>query len=432
MNDLFLNLSVLPSWLILLAIVLIYIVFVGGLRLFLKPAWVSSLDPFNIKLVTNVGFAIIGLLFSPIVIRAFTPSYWTIVIFIGIWLCIMRLFRAPRVTNMEDCMDIDLQTCLIVCSIAISLLNVLFNMIIPGKIPLLMENGSGVRFEATENSRLLTWLNFGVAPVGAMIYAVTGSARIRKQATVAIALQVIQSILFASKGGILIIIYILLNALFIAQQRQEKERYTKLLKGLKYAGTGIILVIPLYLSVIGIGKDGNAAVTIAMRVLGGFDQLILTSQFDLLRHGSEMFHNNIVEYQLMPLFKVISSHTYTYSSIGQYVIEAATGTYIEGPYTLPNSNLILETIFTSGTAFGLVIFVLELSLFYWLRTFALRSRLTPLTFVFVTATVFDPFGLFFSGQEWFVETSLLLATVGFAYLATLVWKGLRTISSSAS
>ena len=116
---------------------------------------------------------------------------------------------------------------------------------------------------------------------------------------------------------------------------------------------------------------------IAMRILGSFDQLILTSQFDLLRHGQELFHNNIVEYQLMPLFKVISSHTYTYSSIGQYVIEAATGINIEGPYTLPNSNLILESILTSGIPLGLVIFVVELSVFYWMRESCVEKPAHP-------------------------------------------------------
>ena len=189
-------------------------------------------------------------------------------------------------------------TCLVIC------LNLIVNMVIPGKIPLFMDSGSAERFAATENSRLLTWLNFGTAPLGGVLFAVTGNARVRRYAGFAVGLQVVQFILFASKAGILTIMFILLNAMFVAQQRQEAERFQKLRQVAVRASLALVCLIPFYLVAIGIGGgSGSTTGVIAMRLLGTFDQLVLVSQGDLLKHSRGLFQANILQYQLMPLLR---------------------------------------------------------------------------------------------------------------------------------
>lgn len=127
---------------------------------------------------------------------------------------------------------------------------------------------------------------------------------------------------------------------------------------------------------------------------------------------------------------MLSSRVFPYSSVGQYVIEAATGIRIEGAYTLPNSNLILEVLFTSGLYGGLIIYLAELGCFYRLRFRTLTRPITPFSLVAVTTTIFDPMGLFFSGQEWVVEAVLVLLVIMAALVLTQGIKVLRTICAA--
>ncbi len=431
LNELFSSLLQIPVWSLVLAFTLLIATVFGVLWAILRPAIVSLLDPMSIRLFSALGFAVIGFVFSPALGHSFSNSYWTILFFLFIWLMVIRFFGRPISINLRDGMDADFQMVLLAIAITVILLNFLFNMVIPGKIPLFMESGSAERFTATENNRLLTWLNFGTAPIGGVLYALTEKAQVRRFAGFAVMLQVLQSILFASKGGILAILFILLNALFVAQQRGERTRSIKLRQLLKRTAWVIVCSAPFYLATIGIGNNGGSlASAIAMRVLGTFDQLILVSQSDLITRSQDLFQTNILQYQFMPLFKVLSDHRFPYSSVGQYVIEAATGVYVEGAFTMPNSNLILEVLFTSGFYGGLVIFVLELSCFYWFRFIALKRVITPFILGLVITTVFDPFGLFFSGQEWMVETVLVFLVIGFACFLTLGVKTLRNVCAS--
>ena len=102
-------------------------------------------------------------------------------------------------------------------------------------------------------------------------------------------------------------------------------------------------------------------------MFGGFDQLIPAASLDLASQPepSSLLGSNIIEYQFMPFMKAIFGKEFPYFSIGQYVLQAATGNLIETAYTFPNSNLILEAIFTSGFILGFYIFLIEIVLFYY-------------------------------------------------------------------
>jgi hypothetical protein len=129
----------------------------------------------------------------------------------------------------------------------------------------------------------------------------------------------------------------------------------------------------------------------------------------------------------MPLFKAALSTKYDYSNVGQYVIAMASGIYIDGPATFPNSNLILETVFTSGRYLGLAAFALESACFYWCRFAALKRPITPFSLLFVYGMVFDPFGLFLSGQEWIMEMIVVCLTVVLAMALARLWNSAANI-----
>lgn len=426
MAEIFSGIASVSLWLVILILALAYVVIVGGLRAFLRPALVGNLDPLNITLLLFTGPAIIGLILTPFLIDSASQSYFLILLFMSVLFLIIRFAGKPRKVDLSDRMDVDFQVTLLFFTMLIIIANVTVNMIIPGKIPLLTEGGSASRFDATENSRLLTWLSLGTGPVAGLIFAVTQNIRVRKFALIAVVLIVGQSLLFASKGSILTIVFILLNSSFIARARNDRERYRKLRRALISSIVIVTLIVPFYLSFIlasgGMGVVGGLTV----RFLGGFDQLIYASQSDLLRPAGidSLMKVDIFDYQLMPFVKAVFSTKYDYSSVGQYVVEAATGTYIEGPFTLPNSNLILETILTSGKYLGFVFFILELSGFYWCRRVVLRRPITPFSLVLVQAVILTPVGLFYSGQEWVTETILLFFIVVAALFLSKLWRSI--------
>jgi hypothetical protein len=413
MAELFSSLTDQPTWLIAAMLVLLYFVVVGCVWVFLRPAIVNYLDPLNIRLLLFIGPALIGFIVAPYWTGSFSGSYFLILLFIGLWFLTMRASGRPTKIDLKDRMSVGFQYALLSLVALIIVSNVVVNMLIPGKIPLLTEGGMLSRFDATDNSRILTWLAFGVAPMAGMMFAVTESTRVRKLALCAMILQIAEDLLFASKAGILTIVFVLINAMFIAKARGEVNRYKSIRCALIWSSAIVALVVPFYLSFIMASGSLPVLASLVVRFLGGFDQLIFTAQFDLLRHNGfpPVLKSNIAEYQLMPFFKGLFSTKYEYSSVGQYVVAAATGQYIEGPYTFPNSNLILETVFTSGKYIGSMLFVLELACFYRCRVAVLRRPITPLSLVLVLTTVLEPTGLFSSGQEWATETLLIVFIV---------------------
>ncbi len=434
MNEVFSGITSGPLWLLILAVVGLYIGIVGSLRMFLRPALVGNFDPFNIELILYKGPAIVGFILAPFLINATNQSYYLILAFLGLWIAIVRIVGKPIKVDLRDEMGANFQNTLLFIVMIVIGANITVNMIIPGKIPLLAD-GTGVssRFDATENSRILTWLSFATAEIPGLIYAVTQNPRIRRLAIIAVGLQAIESLLFASKSGILTIVFVFLGGMFIAKARHEHERYRKLRRLLFVSISLVALLVPTYFSAIGFGGPTETWVLLATRFLGGFDQLILAAQFDLLRHAGfdPLIKTDIIHYQLMPLFKVFSSTQYEYNGIGEYVIEYVTGIPVSGRGAYPNSNLILETIFTSGKYLGVLIFTLELIVFYCCRRTALKKPVTPLTLVLVQAFVMTPMGLFSSGQDWIMETLIAFITILAALVLSHIWMYVSVLMRSA-
>jgi hypothetical protein len=424
MGSLFSSFFGLPPWQIALLVTCVYIFGVLVMRRFIRPAIVNSYDPLNINFVGLTIPAILGFCSTPFFSDYFSRSFWVILLYLGTWLLIMRLVGKPRLIDMRDRLEVDFQVILLVLAIVVIICNILFNMIIPGQIPLFTEGGVNSRFESTENNRLLTWLSFGTTPIAGVMFAVTQSKRVKRLSVCAVALYIIQNLLFASKAGILTIVFVLLNAMFVAQARRDSQKIRSLRKILIYTVIVVSLLAPVYLVAIGLQGDSQGLITLGTRFMGGFDQLIIASQSDLLAKTDfgSVLKTNIFEYQLMPFFKAISGNTYDYSSIGQYVIEAFTGRKIEGAYTFPNSNLILETVLTSGNYVGYLVFIVELTIFYVLRYIALRSAITPFSLVLLLGTVFSPIGLFYSGQEWMTEIVLIAFTIALALGIANLWR----------
>lgn len=404
----------------------IYALVAAGLMLvyfgLFKRAALNYYDPILFNGVVFLAPYTAGFLVFPAVDGGISSSYWIIIGYLIALLAIVSWVGRPRSGGFRCEMSDGFLRTLLLMLLSINVLNFLINMLAGGTIPLFSEAGAAGRFESTTNSRLLTWLFLATQGYAATIYAVSESTPIRRLALWCFGFEMISGLLFASKGAILQPIFLLLSSAFVASCRNDRaatERYFRLLKrGL----LALLLVAPGYLSFVLKNDDsGTTAMRLGIRLLGGFDQLIPAALYDMASSSepNPEIGLNLMQYQLLPFFKILQHLQPVYSSVGQYVVEYWTGRPIEGPFTFPNSNLILETIFTSGVVLGFVFYCVQLLAFYIARFRTLNKPIDAISLILMKTIVYSPFGLFLSGQE-FVSNLIVVSCVTFAAFA--LWK----------
>jgi hypothetical protein len=383
---------------------LAYVALACLLLLLLRRAIVNRYDPLVVQILILLAPYTAGYALFPVFLQAETPTYWLILFFLATLLVVVSLFRVPRTAFTDVRLPPSYLRIVLVSVMVIDVLAFCVNMLgSGGGIPLFSEGGSAARFEATTNSRLLTWLSFGTNGTAVLIYALSDHRGVRRLALGAFVLECTFSLLFASKSAILQPVFFLLMCMFVARARGDDSLLRRYRSVLRFAGIVLIALVPMYLLFALRGASlADLPLILGVRTFGGFDQLLPAALNNMAQDPSVQkdLHLNLLQYQLLPFFKVASGIDPTYSSIGQYVIAYVTGEAIAGAFTYPNSNLILETIFTSGSGLGYVLFVSELLVFYFVRRRALSRPVTPGSLLAIKATVFSPLSIFFSGQEF--------------------------------
>lgn len=393
-------------------------------RLVLRRAFVNNFDPLHVYVVLFFCPYLTGYLVVPYLFSGISVSFFIILFFVFCFLFLIWLIGKPKVVGLRDRMRPEFQVVLLCLVLAILFLHVFFNMIVPGYVPLFSEAGVHGRFESTQNSRLLAWLWFATGSVGGLVFALSENVKVVRFSTVVLLLQISSLILFASKGAIIQLVFVLLLALFVAKARGDVVKFDFLKKWLFVFILMLVFIIPAYFSFIGFGNDDSGVLlSLGIRVFGGFDQLIPAAIMDMVDFYEpvSLIGSNMFSYQLMPFFKAIFSVGFDYDSIGQYVVFETMGKRIEGAHTFPNSNLVLEAIFTSGFFFGFFVFAFELTLFYFFRYLAIKRQVDPLGFFLVAVFVAKPMGLFMSGQEWVTNSIVLGCLVFFCWLVSEVF-----------
>lgn len=393
-------------------------------RSLLRRAFVNNFDPLHVQVVLFFCPYFTGYLVVPFLFSGVSVSFFIILFFVFCFLFLIWLIGKPKVVGLRDKMRPEFQFLLLCSALVILLLHVFFNMIAPGNIPLFSESGVHGRFESTQNSRLLAWLWFATGSVGGLVFALSENIKVIKFSMVVLLLQMVSGILFASKGSVVQLFFVLLLAMFFAKARGNVVRFNFLKKGFIVFVFSAFFIVPVYFSFIGFGKDDSGVLLgLGIRVFGGFDQLIPAAIMDMVNFYEpvSLIGSDVFSYQLMPFFKSILSVGFDYDNIGQYVLFEVLGRRIEGAFTFPNSNLVLEVIFTSGFFFGFFVFVFELGLFYFFRYMALKRQVDPLGFFLTAVFVAKPIGLFMSGQEWVTNSIVLGCLVFFCWLVSEVF-----------
>lgn len=394
------------------------------LWLLLRRTIVNIYDPLALQALIFLAPYTTGYILFPVFLQAVTPSYWLILFFLATLLAVISLFPVPRTAFTEVRLPPGYLRIVLAIVVLIDVSTVYVNMLSGGGfIPLFSDGGAAERFEATTNSRLLTWLSFGTGGMPVLIYALSDHPGVRRLALGAFLVECVVGILFASKGAIVQPVFFLLTCMFVARARGDDILMRRYKSIMRYGGAVLIVLVPIYLIFVLRGASlSDLPLILGVRFFAGFDQLIPAALNDMAHDPTVQgdMHLNLLQYQLMPFFKALLGINPTYSSIGQYVIAYATGQVIEGPYTFPNSNLILETMFTSGNGFGYVLYVCELLVFYFVRRRALSRPVTPGSLVAIKMIVFSPLGLFLSGQEFFTTLVVSAFILGGSYALWLL------------
>ncbi|ASA55973.1 oligosaccharide repeat unit polymerase [Vibrio gazogenes] len=371
-----------------------------------KKSAVNIYDPLFYFFVIFLIPAIFGLFLSGIFWGTFT--YFLICSLIFVYVIIILLFRPVRDVNLEDNLPKDFQFILLFFFLMITISNFYINVYLSGNIPLFSTQGVENRFLATQNSRVLYWMNLSVNTIPLVLFAISSYRRVRLFAFFSFIVAFIISLMMASKGAILSFVIMEILVLFVSKARNDVKRfrYHKKISYLIIILT--MLVIPIYLVKIGVGHGSDEVirtiiVKLLIRFFYAFDQLIPASQLDLLNNQympDSQIGLNLIQYQFLSYYKSISGMSVEYNSIGEFIIYKLYGQTYSSPHAYPNSNLILECLLTSGIILGSIFFIIEVSAFLFMRKLVLSKSINTFSIIFVVAIVFAPYDIFLSGYEW--------------------------------
>jgi hypothetical protein len=175
-----------------------------------------------------------------------------------------------------------------------------------------------------------------------------------------------------------------------------------------------LFALPFYLQVILVGESGIASLGVFLRRLFlGFDALILT-----LINGIDFrstAHLNLFEIYFYPILNKLS-YTPDFQSAGDYVIYLVTNNYyLSKSGLMPNSNFILELLFSHNYYLDLIIMFISSCIIFSHRANILeKQELKIHDIISFYLTVLTPFGLLLDGA-FFINTSWQLIILYFLF-----------------
>jgi hypothetical protein len=265
-------------------------------------------------------------------------------------------------------------------------------------------------------------------------------------ALTAIAFSLLQQVWIASKGALLVPFFSLGAAWFVYRLDQicAGRRPTYFFTKWSYLGilaTGALLA-PLFLAagafLLGIGDVGAFFRLAATRLLLSYDHFHLVLAQDYLPVDENGF--SIVKSYFSLILKSIGLRNIVeYNNGGEYVGEHLRGLNFavntgDRFLTLPNSNLILELLFSWPNWIGLCVFAVYVPAYMALLRWAERHRYTTATgFALFGMTVAgNPFLFFNGGSTFFFDLQTLFAMLGLSIGGAWVLKRLaRTLPARA-
>jgi hypothetical protein len=402
----------------------IYIIFIS----LFNRAIISWADPlyFNLIMLSFYTAGLIGffIMFKP------SPKYYIILVLILLYFIVGSIASRNCAFNTSG-LAISKKNQLIFCWVLLLIfisslvVNYLF-----GYMPLL--EGTGTRYLVGRNSRLLYWLETSCYGYPIILFGLTDHKIVKKHCIILIAILATIGLLTAAKGFIFYMFFMLIyyNLFLYLKERNSnnpafKEEYRlKRMKNLKLVIISLVCLIalaPFYLVLIkSAGTVKETFPNFIFRLFFGFDQLIYISNLDigLVDKGVSM-----LSIYTSSFFKIFN-YTFIYNSIPELLFHEMFGIFgASFEHMMPNSNLIMEVIFTNGLYLGtLLLIVFSFLNFTVRRRILYKNKLKLIDIVIFNYFFMFPLWWFLSGQDFIVNFTVGL----FVYLVVNFYLNIKS------
>ena len=399
----------------------------AGLFFFLKILFSRCVqgwsDPLNIALIF-IAFSTAGFMFLPFVQKV-GNSFWIILIAIFIYLIACSIPKLPKDVKFKTlAISSDIQIYFSLVLLALMII-VLLNDFLSGNIAIFREGGISTRFVgASDSNRFLVWINYSIANLPIIFFSLTNNKTVKKISLITMSIIFVKSILFASKSSLFFIPLMMIVYHYLIgikeqgiKERQNTKRYKRKIEIIIAALLFVLIIFfPIFAILIqGAQNYSEGLNLIFFRLFAGYDNLIYVSIKDIPMENimSRYGFYSIVLLYASSIFKVLLGFKPEFNSVSEIILNEVFG--VEGSILrqipLPNSNLILESIWTNGLIFGLpTIFIIGLVSFSFRKKILLSTHLKLIDVIFFNAIVLSPMLWFVSGMEFinYLMTNLIL------------------------
>jgi|GEM_PF-6365250 len=397
----------------LIAVTVVILCYIA-LRLIYKRSIITLYDPLHINVVILSCYLSIFAL--PIYIQV-SMTYWVVV------LCLILFLIASSVPggNKKYCshqylsMSDGNQLCISIIVLIITFSNFFVNLLLV-PIPLFSDDPALARGMYGSNSRLLFWAASSTSLYPIQIFSLTNIKRVRYINVVSLIILLTSTILAASKGALLNIVLMYFNYRFLLHL-QGKHFHKKHKKIINIILLTVIISFPFAMKTSGYNNTLLDSLKVfIVRLLGGFDQLI----YYIIACQEPINHNlSITQLYFLPFLKIFFSYQPEYNSVIDFFYINYLGITSTANKMLPNSNLIMEAIFTNGVVGGLFIVVaVGYTSFYIRKRLLERHGLRLFDLMLSQFFVMAPFFWLMDGQRFFI--SLYTAFITYVFYA-LTW-----------
>jgi hypothetical protein len=420
-----LNLTFISDYLIISIIIAatLYALFL----LIYKDCIICFTDPLNISLLL-LSFYTSGLILTKILFDVDINTFLMISALLSIYILVGAFISSRRFNNLiPHSYTLAISKNIQVYLSAFLLLFLSFNLVINyflGVMPLF--KGTEARTEmGSAPIPSMVLLSFSFSHFAVLLAILSEYKTVKYINIISICIGFITAVLGGSKSSIFMIIIILMEYDYILHliirsnidsiyKKAIKYKIIKVRRILVLLSALALFALPFYLQVILVGDSAIASLRFFLRRLFlGFDGLILTLINDV--DFKSVAHLKLYEIYFYPIIRKIG-YTPDIQSAGEYVIYIVTNNYYYAKSGLnPNSNFILELLFSQNYYFAIIIMFISSSIIFSHRANILaKQELKIHDIISFFLTVLTPFGLLLDGA-FFINTTWQLIILYFLF-----------------
>lgn len=327
-------------------------------------------------------------------------TYLTVLFFLFLFFVIGSRFSVKDHTNLTLKIPASLQLFLSISVLFIIILHLVLN-VFSGPILLFDPNsGSNARYLLYRNNRLILWSFYSISSVPIILLSLSLRRNIRFISLISIILITLITLLSASKSSFFSIFFLFYNYVFLKSLTKNTVNF-RLLRIVNLSLCVSLFVFPLFIIFIKLTDNPLDSIgLIAVRLVGGFDQLIFWINSRALPEAQGI---SLLDIYFAPVLKMFFGYIPKFNT----AVELLYSNYLyysdvsEG--NLPNSNLIIELIFSCGLPLSVLLFPILVFINFQLRKYLLE--LTELKYYHLPlfqAFVLSPLNLLIDDQSFIV------------------------------